>query len=57
MSNFYVSPAIENHFVFELDGYILESSSKMGGNNMGSTGQEIGGEYGGGDDSFNHDWE
>ena len=57
MSNFYVSPAIENHFVFELDGYILESSSKMGGNNMGSTGQEIGGEYGGGDDDFNHDWE
>ncbi len=55
MSNFYVSPAIESRFVFELDGYILESSSKIGGNNMGSTGQEIGGEFDG--DDFNHDWE
>ena len=57
MNTLYVSPAIESRYELELDGYILEGSTNMGGNNLGNTGQDIGDEIPGDGDDFNHGWE
>ena len=56
MNKQYISPAIEACHGFEIDRYIMETSSNIGGNNLGNTGQEIGGEFDGGD-PFNGGWE
>lgn len=51
----YISPVIECHYSFQVEGCIMGSTQNTNVNT--SSGQDIGGEYNGGGDGFSHDWE